>query len=55
MKLGGNEREGVMFLLPLVALALVASIMMGGPEEALYAAERLLYNAFTTAVSWVRG
>ena len=54
MKVGGTHRDGMMILLPVVALTLLVTVVMGGPAEALSAADRMLYDAWAAAAVWFR-
>ena len=54
MKIGGGGRETWMVLLPMSGLVLVVSLLLGGPEQALIAAEHLVYDTWTTVSVWFR-
>ena len=46
--------ERWMVLLPLVALAVLITVFMGGPEEALDSLERLLYDGWDRLAMIIR-
>ncbi len=46
MKIGGGGNETWMVALPLAGLAIVVSILFGGPEEALLVFEHLAYDTW---------
>lgn len=54
MNTGGTGRDNMMILLPLVAVTLLITIVMGGPEEALSVADRMLYDAWNAVSLWWR-
>jgi hypothetical protein len=54
MRIGGATRDSMMTLIPLAGALVVATVLLGGPENALRALEGLASDAWRTAALWVR-
>lgn len=54
MRIGGASRDSMMTLIPLAVAIVVTMVLLGGPEEALRALERVGYDAWMLVGSWFR-
>lgn len=54
MRIGGATRDSMMTLIPVAVAVLIAIFLLGGPEDALRALERVGYDAWMMAGNWLR-
>ena len=54
MRIGGASRDSLMTVIPMAVALLVAMVLLGGPDEAVRALERLGSAAWLAVGSWFR-
>lgn len=54
MKIGGTARDGLMTLIPVVVALVLASILLGGPEQGLRIVEQAAQSAWNATVVFFR-
>ena len=54
MRIGGASRDSMMTLIPMAVAAVIVMVLLGGPEDALRALERVGYDAWQVVGSWFR-
>lgn len=54
MRIGGSTRDSMMTLIPVAVAIVVATVLLGGPEDALRALERIAYDTSLTVGGFFR-